>query len=114
MARRALYLSTALTVLVLAAPAYAASPREDLVEGWLKSLAGSFGTSVKSSSYDPALQMVNLEGVRIGDVESGFELDIDTLSVTDPRDAPDVASLWTILDLTPGGRGTDWYPSLEY
>ncbi len=32
----------------------------------------------------------------------------------DPRDAPDIASLWTILDLTPGGRGTDWYPSLEY
>lgn len=32
----------------------------------------------------------------------------------DPRDAPDVASLWTVLDLTPGGRGTDWYPSLEY
>ncbi len=20
--------------------------------------------------------------------------------------------LWTILDLTPGGRGTDWYPKL--
>ena len=32
----------------------------------------------------------------------------------DPRDAPDIASLWNILDLTPGGRGTDWYPSLEY
>lgn len=32
----------------------------------------------------------------------------------DARDAPDIASLWTILDLTPGGRGTDWYPSLEY
>ncbi len=32
----------------------------------------------------------------------------------DPRDAPDIASLWSILDLTPGGRGTDWYPSLEY
>lgn len=32
----------------------------------------------------------------------------------DARDAPDVASLWTILDLTPGGRGTDWYPKLEY
>ncbi|UNU42029.1 DUF899 domain-containing protein [Sphingopyxis sp. YF1] len=32
----------------------------------------------------------------------------------DPRDAPDVASLWTILDLTPGGRGTGWYPSLDY
>ncbi len=32
----------------------------------------------------------------------------------DPRDAPDIASLWTILDLTPEGRGTDWYPKLEY
>jgi len=32
----------------------------------------------------------------------------------DPRDAPDIASLWSILDLTPGGRGTDWYPKLGY
>jgi predicted dithiol-disulfide oxidoreductase (DUF899 family) len=32
----------------------------------------------------------------------------------DPRDAPDIASLWSILDLTPGGRGTDWYPKLQY
>ena len=32
----------------------------------------------------------------------------------DPRDAPDIASVWSILDLTPEGRGTDWYPKLEY
>ncbi|MEN3747871.1 DUF899 family protein [Sphingomonas sp. HF-S3] len=32
----------------------------------------------------------------------------------DPRDAPDIASLWSILDLTPHGRGTDWYPKLRY
>lgn len=32
----------------------------------------------------------------------------------DPRDAPDVAPLWTILDFTPWGRGTDWYPKLSY
>ena len=32
----------------------------------------------------------------------------------DPRDAPDIASLWTVLDLTPGGRGSDWYPKLNY
>ena len=32
----------------------------------------------------------------------------------DPRDAPDIASLWNVLDLTPHGRGTDWYPALEY
>lgn len=28
--------------------------------------------------------------------------------------APDPTPLWTILDLTPVGRGTDWYPKLEY
>jgi predicted dithiol-disulfide oxidoreductase (DUF899 family) len=32
----------------------------------------------------------------------------------DPRDAPDIASLWSVLDLTPGGRGTGWYPKLSY
>ncbi|MFZ4284952.1 DUF899 family protein [Variovorax sp. HJSM1_2] len=32
----------------------------------------------------------------------------------DPRDAPDIASLWSMLDLTPEGRGTDWYPKLHY
>ncbi|MDM0108204.1 DUF899 family protein [Variovorax sp. J22R24] len=32
----------------------------------------------------------------------------------DPRGAPDIASLWSILDLTPGGRGADWYPKLQY
>jgi predicted dithiol-disulfide oxidoreductase (DUF899 family) len=32
----------------------------------------------------------------------------------DPRGAPDAMPLWTVLDMTPGGRGTDWYPKLEY
>jgi predicted dithiol-disulfide oxidoreductase (DUF899 family) len=32
----------------------------------------------------------------------------------DPRGAPDLMPLWTVLDLTPGGRGSDWYPKLEY
>lgn len=32
----------------------------------------------------------------------------------DPRGAPDLDPLWTILDLTPAGRGTTWYPKLEY
>jgi len=32
----------------------------------------------------------------------------------DPRGAPDFDPLWTILDTTPEGRGTDWYPKLEY
>ncbi len=32
----------------------------------------------------------------------------------DPRGAPDPTPLWNILDLTPGGRGTNWYPKLDY
>lgn len=32
----------------------------------------------------------------------------------DPRGAPDLMPLWTFLDFTPEGRGTDWYPKLEY
>jgi predicted dithiol-disulfide oxidoreductase (DUF899 family) len=31
----------------------------------------------------------------------------------DPRGAPDLDPLWLMLDLTPGGRGTDWYPTLN-
>jgi len=32
----------------------------------------------------------------------------------DPRGAPDPDPLWLMLDLTPEGRGADWYPKLEY
>jgi len=32
----------------------------------------------------------------------------------DPRGAPDLSPLWNVLDMTPGGRGTDWYPQLDY
>jgi predicted dithiol-disulfide oxidoreductase (DUF899 family) len=32
----------------------------------------------------------------------------------DPRGAPDLDALWLMLDLTPEGRGTDWYPKLKY
>jgi predicted dithiol-disulfide oxidoreductase (DUF899 family) len=32
----------------------------------------------------------------------------------DPRGAPDLMPIWTILDTTPEGRGADWYPKLDY
>jgi predicted dithiol-disulfide oxidoreductase (DUF899 family) len=31
----------------------------------------------------------------------------------DPRGAPDLDPLWLMLDFTPEGRGTDWYPKLD-
>ena len=32
----------------------------------------------------------------------------------DPRGAPDLMPLWTVLDRTPEGRGADFHPQLEY
>ena len=32
----------------------------------------------------------------------------------DPHDAPEMTPLWTLLDTTPEGRGSDWYPQLRY
>ena len=32
----------------------------------------------------------------------------------DPVTEPDLMVLWNVLDLTPSGRGTDWYPSITY
>ena len=32
----------------------------------------------------------------------------------DPRGAPDLDPLWLMLDMTPEGRGTAWYPKLDY
>ena len=32
----------------------------------------------------------------------------------DPRGAPDLMMLWTILDATPDGRDPHWYPKLSY
>jgi predicted dithiol-disulfide oxidoreductase (DUF899 family) len=41
--------------------------------------------------------------------EIGFDL-ADTGQ--DPRSAVEMDALWLVLDVTPEGRGTDWYPSL--
>jgi predicted dithiol-disulfide oxidoreductase (DUF899 family) len=32
----------------------------------------------------------------------------------DPRGAPDLSILWTLLDMTPQGRDPKWYPKLTY
>ncbi len=32
----------------------------------------------------------------------------------DPRDQPEIAPLWNVLDQTPEGRKPDWYPKLRY
>jgi predicted dithiol-disulfide oxidoreductase (DUF899 family) len=32
----------------------------------------------------------------------------------DQRGSPEVAPVWSILDITPTGRPAHWYPKLEY
>lgn len=32
----------------------------------------------------------------------------------DPTTEPDLMMLWNVLDWTPEGRGTDWYPKITY
>ena len=32
----------------------------------------------------------------------------------DPATEPDLMMLWNVLDWTPEGRGTDWYPKITY
>jgi predicted dithiol-disulfide oxidoreductase (DUF899 family) len=60
------------------------------------------------------LQIFSRRGGTIRHFWSG-EMDFDSADPgQDPRGAPDLMPLWTILDCTPEGRDPDWYPSLEY
>ena len=43
------------------------------------------------------------------------EMDFSTVDPgQDPRGAPDLMPLWTVLDCTPEGRAPTWYPKLSY
>lgn len=45
----------------------------------------------------------------------GDEMGMETADPgQDPRGAPDPMPIWNILDMTPGGRGADWRPLLQY
>lgn len=76
--------------------------------------AHDLGLIREDGSEDPALVVFR----RDGDVVRLFwasEMRFDMADPgQDPRDAPDIASFWSILDLTPEGRGADWYPKLSY
>jgi predicted dithiol-disulfide oxidoreductase (DUF899 family) len=76
--------------------------------------ANDLGLLSPEGGESPALVVYHREG----DTVRLFWSSAMTLEMADPgqdpRDAPDIASLWSILDLTPEGRGTDWYPKLEY
>ncbi|MBC7782083.1 MAG: DUF899 family protein [Proteobacteria bacterium] len=73
-----------------------------------------YAAEVPGGDENPALNVFVRTG---GSVRHfwGAEMDMATTDPgQDPRGAPDPMPLWTLLDLTPGGRGKDWYPKLEY
>ena len=61
----------------------------------------------------PALDVWVKDGTRVRHFW-GAELAGTADPGQDPRASPDPVPLWNILDLTPAGRGTDWYPKLDY
>ncbi len=63
---------------------------------------------------DAGLHVFHRDGGVIRHFWSG-EMDSSTADPgQDPRGAPDLMPLWTVLDCTPEGRDTDWYPKLSY
>ena len=76
--------------------------------------ANDLGILAPDGSESPALVVFKRESEQVRLFwTSGMRLEMADAG-QDPRDAPDIASLWSVLDLTPGGRGSDWYPKLKY
>ncbi|HEX6012314.1 MAG TPA: DUF899 family protein [Geminicoccaceae bacterium] len=104
----------------------ARSPIERLVafkneRGWrdLKLYADSSGDYTRDyvSADDADVPAFNVFTRRDGAIRHFWsaEMGFETADPgQDPRGAPDLMPLWTILDSTPEGRGTDWYPKLTY
>jgi predicted dithiol-disulfide oxidoreductase (DUF899 family) len=106
----------------------ARSPIERLVafkqeRGWrnlplYSDLSGEFSRDYhalgpKDEDY-PGLNVFSRRDGKIRHFWSG-EMDGTTADPgQDPRGAPDLMPIWTVLDSTPEGRGKDWYPKLNY
>lgn len=79
-------------------------------------LTGDFTRDYVSAEDDdvPGFNVFTRREVTIHHVWSA-EMSGTTADPTpDPRGAPDFMPLWNTLDSTPEGRGTDWYPTLDY
>jgi predicted dithiol-disulfide oxidoreductase (DUF899 family) len=110
----------------VALAAIARSPIDRLVEfkkarGWrhLRIFSDSGGDYTRDyvGAEDADVPGLNVFTRRDGTVRHfwGGEMGAETADPgQDPRGAPDLMPLWTILDFTPEGRGTEWYPKLDY
>ena len=73
-----------------------------------------FGALTKDNGDDAGLHVFTRRDGTLRHFWSG-EMDGSTADPgQDPRGAPDLMPLWTVLDCTPEGRRPDWYPKLNY
>jgi len=73
-----------------------------------------FGAIADDGGDDPAFQVFTR---RDGTIRHFYaaEMGFPTADpCQDPRGAPDLMPIWTILDMTPEGRDPHWYPKLDY
>ena len=96
----------------------AAAKRE---RGWTKLKLYSDGDGNYTRDYvspedadTPAYNVFTRKGGKIRHFWSGEMFGTTADPGQDPRGAPDMDALWTLLDTTPEGRGTTLYPKLEY
>ena len=76
--------------------------------------ANDLGVLDADGNESPAFVVYQKDGDAVRLFDSG-EMPFEAADPgQDPRSATDLAPLWNVLDLTPEGRGTDWYPQLEY
>ena len=68
----------------------------------------------KDGGDDAAFNIFTRRGGRIRHFWAGEMSGATADPGQDPRGAPDLMPIWTVLDCTPEGRGTDWYPRLKY
>jgi predicted dithiol-disulfide oxidoreductase (DUF899 family) len=104
----------------------ARSPIERLVEykkqrgfeklPFISDISGDYTRSYVSPKDEdvPGLSVFNRRDGAIRHFYSGEMSNAMVDPGQDPRGAPDLDPLWLMLDVTPEGRGTDWYPKLDY
>jgi predicted dithiol-disulfide oxidoreductase (DUF899 family) len=73
-----------------------------------------YGAIAPDGSDIPALHVFTRRDGAIRHFWAGEMSGVTADPGQDPRGAPDLMPIWTVLDMTPEGRGTDWYPKLDY
>ncbi|MBX4906675.1 MULTISPECIES: DUF899 family protein [Rhizobium] len=68
----------------------------------------------KGGGDDPAYNVFTRRDGTIRHFWSQEMGDVTSDPGEDPRGAPDLMPLWTLIDTTPEGRAPDWYPKLSY